>query len=94
MKSTQMTRRRRRVSQRPWPSSVEQIRLRRSPSDSSHLTAGKACLWRAADRWRDGILLSLGDTGAQVVGRHYGGQIRSVLITDNRNVMQPAGGAV
>lgn len=93
MKTTQMTRRRRHIPQRPWPSRVEQIRLRRAPSDSSHLTAGKACLWRSADRWRKGILLSLSDAGAQVVGQHYGGQIRSVLITDNRNVMQPEGGA-
>lgn len=93
MKSTQMTRRQRRVPQRPWPSHVEQIRLHRSPSDSSHLTAGRPCLWRSADRWRKGILLSLSNADAQVVGRHYGGQIRSVLITDNRNVMQPAGGA-
>ena len=93
MKTTKMTRRPRRIPQRPWPSHVEQTRLRRSPSDSSHLTAGRPCLWRSADRWREGILLNLSDAGAQVVGRHYGGQIRSVLITDSRNVMQPAGGA-
>lgn len=75
--------------QRPWPSPVEQARLRRSPRDSSHLRAGQPCLWRAADRWREGALLALEPTGAVVVGQHYGGAVRTIRITDCRNVQQP-----
>ena len=75
--------------QRPWPSRVETARLQRSPSDHSHLRVGAPCLWRSADRWRDGALLEISDGGCLVVGQHYGGEIRTVRITDGRNVQQP-----
>ncbi len=72
----------------PWPSHVEQARLQRSVNDTSHLTAGLPCLWRSADRWRDGALLEITDTGCLVIGQHYGGEIRNVRIRDARNVQQ------
>lgn len=75
--------------QRPWPSEAEQERLQRGAKDFSHLQPGRPCLWRSADRWRDGALLRITTNGAHVIGRHYGGQIRNVLIADARNVQQP-----
>lgn len=82
----------RRRRQCPWPSHVEQARLLRRPTDASHLRAGAPCLWRSADRWREGALLEIRPTGLVVVGQHWGGAIRTTLITDCRNVQQPAGG--
>ena len=82
-----MARARRR--QCPWPSHVEQARLRRQPSDHSHLRVGAPCLWRSADRWRDGALLEISPSGCLVVGQHYGGEIRTERIADCRQVQQP-----